>query len=159
MEETSVYQPEGNYFDKYNSKNFIIKKMMSGFFASYNDLLNKVRDEINTVMEAGCGEAEVTEFLHDNLNKEIFAFDISDRVIPEAKDRLKNKKINFWVDNIYNISKNEKYDLVVCSEVLEHMDHPEKALSEVKRCSGKYLHFPRWQFSLRIKERVSCERK
>ncbi len=35
-----VIQPEGNYYDKYGSKNPIEKKLISGFFAAFDTMLD-----------------------------------------------------------------------------------------------------------------------
>jgi len=41
--------------------------------------------------------------------------------------------------SLYNLPFRANYfDTVLCSEVLEHLDKPEKALSELKRVSNKY---------------------
>lgn len=34
-----VIQPEGNFYDKYNNDNFIVKILMNGFFSSMRELL------------------------------------------------------------------------------------------------------------------------
>lgn len=36
---TEVFQPEGNYYDKYHSTNPIVKWMMKGFMNSIRELL------------------------------------------------------------------------------------------------------------------------
>ena len=134
-----MYQPEGNYFDKYNSKGFFVRKIMNGFFESYAALLAQTLD-IKTVLEAGCGEGEVTRFIYKMIKPErMVAFDISEKVISEAEERALNDgltgKIDFHIGSIYEIDDLNN-DLVVCSEVLEHMDNPEKALEELKKASG-----------------------
>jgi ubiquinone/menaquinone biosynthesis C-methylase UbiE len=35
--------------------------------------------------------------------------------------------------------KDNAFDLVLCNEVLEHVENPEKALQELKRVTSKYL--------------------
>ena len=36
---TEVFQPEGNYFDKYGSENPVVKRLMKAFFHSFDNLL------------------------------------------------------------------------------------------------------------------------
>lgn len=58
----SVAQPEGNYNDKYHSKNPIVRCMMANFFKSLDKMLTVVGD-VDHILEAGCGEGEVTRFI------------------------------------------------------------------------------------------------
>lgn len=137
MKNKNVLQPEGNYFDKYNSSNPIVKKIMSGFFSAVGRMLNAV-GEADSILEAGCGEGEVTAYLSEHYKDahKIEAFDISEKVVQQAKEKCSNVK--FSTGNIYNIS-GSNYELVVCCEVLEHLDQPGKALEELKRVSDQYV--------------------
>lgn len=145
MSRKKVEQPEGNYFDKYNSSNVIIKKMMEGFFNAYNELINEVilqkeSKAIKSVLEAGCGEGEVTNYLYKKIKgAKIEAFDVSTKVIEIAKELSKDCEIHFEVGSIYDIRVKEKYELVVCSEVLEHLENPEKALEQLRDATKEYI--------------------
>lgn len=144
-----VVQPEGNYYDKYHSGNPIVRWMMKGFFKSIEELLEKIEAVPEKILEAGCGEGEVTSHLRNLYPQtEIDAFDISEKVITEAIEKYPN--INFYVGNIYSMevrkpkeekmySLSEGYSLVVCSEVLEHLEEPATALAEIKRLGTGYV--------------------
>ena len=141
---TEVVQPEGNYYDKYHSANPIVKWMMKGFKVAIRELLDLVGKEFYQVCEAGCGEGEITSYIKELYPKaKMDAFDISEKVIVDASERIKD--INFYIGNIYtmevhkhgredekDVLNKEKYDLVVCSEVLEHLENPERALQNIK---------------------------
>ncbi|MCI1958146.1 MAG: class I SAM-dependent methyltransferase [Clostridia bacterium] len=130
-------QPEGNYFDKYNNSNIIVKKMMHGFFNSIKKML--ALTEYTNILEAGCGEGYVSNFVYSNGSSvKMDAFDISERVINDAKKNFKG--INFYTGSIYEINKpDNNYDLVICSEVMEHMDTPDRAFKELTRVCKNYL--------------------
>lgn len=132
-----IEQPEGNYYDKYHSSNPIVKWMMRNFFADLEALLPAATEGLK-ILEAGCGEGEVTGFLAEKYGEygKIDAFDISEKVISEAKRN--HPQINFTTGDVYNIVGG-KYDLVLASEVLEHLEHPEQALQELTRVTNKYL--------------------
>lgn len=102
-------QPEGNYYDKYHSSNPVVKKMMRGFFGNIKELLLKYEVAPEKILEAGCGEGEVTKFL-GAIYPEAFidAFDISDRIISEIS-RDENEKINYLVGNIYTMTTHAPY--------------------------------------------------
>lgn len=140
---TEVVQPEGNYYDKYHSTNPIVKWMMKGFKNDISELMNVAGKKFCQICETGCGEGEISSFIKEMYqNAEIDAFDISERVIAEANERIPG--INFYTGNIYTMEvrkpgENEKhilnkgrYDLVICSEVLEHLEDPEQALKNIK---------------------------
>lgn len=148
-----VIQPEGNFYNKYGSQNPIIKKLMNGFFKSLEELIDEVPFCPPCILEAGCGEGHVTTFLNHKFNSKssIDAFDISEKVIEEAKRQ--NNNITFWVGDIYHISQvsQKQYDLLVCSEVLEHLEEPKRALEELLKVSRGYLILsvprePIWRF-------------
>lgn len=132
-----VMQPEGNYYNKYESKNPIAKLLMTGFFNSMQELLCNIN--YDTIYEAGCGEGYVTNFIANlNKNAKICASDISDKKIQEASKFVPSAQ--FSVESIYDISQaDDSFDLVIASEVLEHLEQPEKALDEILRISKKYI--------------------
>lgn len=110
-----------------------------------------ILSECRSILDAGCGEGNVTNFVR-NIAKgaKIDAFDISDKVITDAKVNF--PEINFFTGSMYDINKgNNSYDLVMSSEVLEHMDDPDRALRELMRVSDKYIFIsvprePLWRF-------------
>ena len=65
------------------------------------------------------------------------AFDISRACVEQAKAACPG--VCFRVGSIYEIPKEQKYDLVVTSEVLEHMEDPERALGPLLGVCGGYL--------------------
>lgn len=142
-EKKKVIQPEGNFYDKYSSQNPIVRRLMKGFFKSLEEMMDEIRSpaSLQHILEAGCGEGHVTAFLNEKFGSgsSIDAFDISEKVIEEAKRQ--NENITFRVGDIYHISPcfPGKYDLLVCSEVLEHLEEPERALKELLRVCRGYL--------------------
>lgn len=137
-----IVQPEGNYFDKYNSKNPIHVLIMMNFFRHINKLLSNMQDKPNNILEAGCGEGYVSAHIYTYMslvskNNIIYdAYDISEKVIKQAQ--IDFPKINFSVGDIYNTS-NQSYDLVVACEVLEHLEEPLSALKKLIDISKRYI--------------------
>lgn len=131
----SEKQPQGNYYNKYESKNIIEKKLMQGFFNSINKSLDKIKFE--NVLEAGCGEWRVTDYIKRKYDCNIEGFDIGETAIEKAKESFPD--IPFYIRSIYKLPYKEEFDLVVCCEVLEHLDEYEKALEELFRVSKRYV--------------------
>lgn len=127
---------EGNYYDKYASKNFIVKWLMRGFFDALDQCLSKIT--FSDVLEVGCGEGEVSKYIHHKYDCTIEGFDIGGEAIKKAKRNAPD--IPFYVKSIYESGYGDHTkDLVVCCEVLEHLEDVKLALTELARISNGYI--------------------
>lgn len=91
-----------------------------------------------SILEAGCGEGNVSHFLKKKFPKAgVDAFDISEKVISQAKVDFPD--IHFFTSDITKLKAEKKYDLTVCCEVLEHMEEPDKVLSILKETADTFL--------------------
>jgi len=91
-----------------------------------------------SVLDVGCGQGSLladlrSEFPHVKLN----GVDISISAVELA--RMKVSDGQFWVLDITEEHLDEKLDLVVCSEVLEHIPDDMAALGNLAHMTGKYL--------------------
>jgi len=132
-----IMQPQGNYYNKYESKNIITNKVMKDFFEAFSSILKSL--DYKSVFEVGAGEGYVTNFIYNLKNVEnISATDISEKVVSEAQ--IKYPYINFSQGSAYDTGKEKSsIDLVVACEVLEHLEFPEEALKELFDISNNYL--------------------
>jgi 2-polyprenyl-3-methyl-5-hydroxy-6-metoxy-1,4-benzoquinol methylase len=149
-------QAGGNYYNKYETNNGIEHKIMGYFWKNMRDLLNTI--DFSSVYEAGCGEGYVSEYLSRVYqNKKWSASDISKEVVEQARIRVPH--VRFSVKSIYETTEEDgTFDLVIASEVLEHLERPEDALKEIIRISKKYIllsvpYEPIWRMAniLRLK--------
>lgn len=148
--EVSYDNVEGNFFDKYNSKNPIVQKIMQGFMDSLIDFVRKTG--VKKIYEAGCGEGHLSL----SLCKQGYAIrgsDIGEEAIAEAKKAAKELgcDVSFELKSIYDLDQTDSEDLIVCCEVLEHVDNPAKALESLASIAKEYviLSVPRepiWRF-------------
>ncbi len=149
MKSEPVIQPEGNFFDKYSSKNFIVKRIMQDFHNSLDEMLALIN--FSTILDAGCGEGYISKYIYEKFpGIAIDAFDISENVINIAQKGFSG--ICFTTGSVYSINKDNFYDLVISLEVLEHIEEPERALNELLKVSNKYLllsvpNEPIWRIS------------
>ena len=111
---------------------------MSGFFSAIYNMLNKI--EFSSVYEAGCGEGHVIEFVLSKYKPDRAGVsDLSEKKIKEAAEML-GKNVETEVASIYEIPlEDNSYELVIASEVLEHLDDPSRALRELERISSRYV--------------------
>lgn len=128
---------EGNYYDKYNSKNPLVRFVMKIF----NGVLLKFIAQANpkTVLDVGCGEGYTTALIKEEFpGIEISGIELGEKTLKKAQTI--HNRINFEHGSIYDIEKNnESYDLALSSEVLEHLDDPLKGLIELKRVSRRFV--------------------
>lgn len=124
----------GNYEDKYNSKNPISKLLVESFTNTFKSFLTKIKSP-KKIVEIGAGEGYLTRILAENFpDSQIYASDISSSVLKIAKETLKNYKVSLSTQNVEKLEyKSGEFDLVVCCEVLEHVESPKNALREIRR--------------------------
>jgi ubiquinone/menaquinone biosynthesis C-methylase UbiE len=122
---------------KYETSNPIVKFVLDNFFDDIKTMMSTI--DFETIYEVGCGNGYVTQFIKNNFsNAEIKAIDINSDKIDVAKARVKD--VEFSVGNIYNINYDDAtFDLVISTEVLEHLENPISALQELLRVSKKYI--------------------
>lgn len=121
---------------KYRTLNPISKKLVANFFSSIEQLYSQIN--VETILDIGCGEGFVLKSLElqvNNLN--CFAIDIDPNEVADAKKNIPFCTVS--AGSAYQIPfENDFADLIICSEVLEHLETPEVALSEIHRVSNKY---------------------
>jgi 2-polyprenyl-3-methyl-5-hydroxy-6-metoxy-1,4-benzoquinol methylase len=130
----------GNVYDKYQSLNPLVRWIMRGFNDSVSHFINAVSPA--TIYEVGCGEGY---WVLQWTKQRFFATgsDFSPYVINIAQQNALKAGISpsiFFVDDIYQITdRTTAPDLVVCSEVLEHLDKPNEALKSLQHIVSNYL--------------------
>lgn len=88
-------------------------------------------------LDAGCGIGNNLSTLLRFFDN-IIACDISQEALNYAKKRFKNSKINFIRADIKNLPFKENFfDIVICTEVLEHIDNLHQAKNELFRVLKK----------------------
>ena len=120
--------PGGNVYDKYGSRNPVVRALMAGFFRDLDALL--ARAAPRTVIEAGCGEGVLSARLAPALDS-LHAFDIDAACVAAARVRLESfpaTRAVFQGDLTGPLPDLPAADLVLCCEVLEHVADPNAAL-------------------------------
>ncbi|KKQ37138.1 MAG: Methylase involved in ubiquinone/menaquinone biosynthesis [Candidatus Woesebacteria bacterium GW2011_GWA1_37_7] len=103
-------------------------------------LIEKLKTiKIYSIVDVGCGEGFTLERLRkEKIGKYYLGIDGSNIAVKLGKVLF--PKIIFEKHNIYKLPlKDNSYDFVLCTEVLEHLEKPDKALKELVRVSRKYL--------------------
>lgn len=126
----------GNVYDKFGSRNPLVRHLMRGFLTAIDGCVTLARP--TSILEVGCGEGELIGHLarrFTHLNR-YAACDLS---LDKLSSNLP-RAIECQVANAYALPyATASFDLVVCCEVLEHLEAPDQAIRELCRVSARHL--------------------
>jgi 2-polyprenyl-3-methyl-5-hydroxy-6-metoxy-1,4-benzoquinol methylase len=130
----------GNTFDKYNSSNPLVNIIMRGFESSLSQLVSQTTPL--SIHEVGCGEGYWT--IHwAKKGAKVKGSDFSNKVIEIARQNAISQSVDpdvFFCESIYQLKAEfHSADLIVCCEVLEHLDDPEAALAVLQKLTKKNI--------------------
>lgn len=81
------------------------------------------------VLDVGCGNGVISRSLGE-VGYNVYGIDVSENAIAKARQLNKNPNVSFDVTSAEQlIAEGKKYDAIICSEVLEHLNKPENLLS------------------------------
>jgi len=120
----------GNVYDKYGSRNPVARRLMDGFLGAMRELYDARPDE--TVVEIGCGEGELLSRLGAwRPARRHFGFDVSRQILEQAR---RHPGITVALQSAEALALADRSaDVLVASEVLEHLQNPDAALREIAR--------------------------
>ena len=130
----------GNQVDKSNLKNPISRRLVRGFDAAAQSALDGLSPQ--SLHEVGCGEGRLTRLIAERYGIEVLATDFSDGIVAENKAGNANPKIRYEQASAYDL-RNEEHsrDIVVCCEVLEHLEEPERGLRTLRDLQARAYVF------------------
>ena len=101
-----------------------------------NFIVNQVlvnTDSAAKVLDVGCGNGNMSIAL-GGKGCNVLGIDISPQSIEYAQQRNTLSNVSFKVvDASTLVASNQKYEAIVCSEVLEHLDEPQNLLHELRQ--------------------------
>jgi ubiquinone/menaquinone biosynthesis C-methylase UbiE len=131
----------GNTYDKYASTNPVEQRMMRGFFAALDGMLDTAAREGDpaTIVEVGAGEGKITARLAERFpHATITGLDLPDDDL--AAEWGDSTPPMLFGDATRLPFADASVDLVVGLEVLEHIPSPERALADIARvCRGMVI--------------------
>ncbi|MCB9567393.1 MAG: class I SAM-dependent methyltransferase [Myxococcales bacterium] len=124
----------GNVDDKYDTRNPIARRLVDGFLRAVGDLYADARPR--TVLEVGCGEGRLADHLLGRHRPARFAAcDLVDARGPGC-----DPAIEFTAASIYALPyADREFDMVICCEVLEHLERPAAGLAELARVADHHV--------------------
>src|SRR5215207_4003134 len=81
------------------------------------------------VLDVGCGNGVISRHL-GRAGFQVLGIDVSEKTIEQANARTQLPNVRFMKMSAEElVASGEKYDAVICSEVLEHLHNPGSLLS------------------------------
>jgi SAM-dependent methyltransferase len=97
------------------------------------ELRNKLGEKNINIYDAGSGFGQYTYFMANHLTPcDILAVDVKKDWIDDCKDFFSKKNIknvSFTVEDLTKIKHHNKFDLIVCVDVMEHITEDEKVFN------------------------------
>lgn len=133
-----VEQPAGNFYDKYRTRNPIARWLMQGFLVAFDELTASQPER--RAIEVGCGEGELSIRLAQ-AGYRMQGFDIAEAAVAEARQRAAQAGVElpFARASLDDLDQGLRTPLVVCCEVLEHLDRPNEGLDILWRLADPWL--------------------
>lgn len=130
-------------YEKYHSNRKVSKKTITKHNFTYRNLveiIDKYSGKSKKVLDIGCGVGTV-DFYLESRAKSVTGIDISKKGIVTARESLKimklEKNIIFKQMEFPKNAPASKFDLIICSEVLEHLKNDKKAVSRIYNLLNK----------------------
>jgi 2-polyprenyl-3-methyl-5-hydroxy-6-metoxy-1,4-benzoquinol methylase len=129
----------GNVSDKYGTSNPISRRLVAGFMSELDSLVE--RTGAHEAHEVGCGEGELAIRLAQR-GLRVRGTDAFAQVLDEARQRAAaaGVQIDFEATPVERLEPGRHAtELVVCCEVLEHLEDPERALDVLAGLARPWL--------------------
>jgi len=120
-----------DFYDTALKSNLIQRVWHKGRLRRISGLISKTNGRI---LDIGCDGITLTEAVATMAAaKEVVGIDISEKAV--AYSKKKRPDFHLAVGHGEELPfQGAAFDAIVCLEVLEHVEHPDKLLSEMKRC-------------------------
>jgi ubiquinone/menaquinone biosynthesis C-methylase UbiE len=122
----------GNTYDKYGSKNPVVRRLMAGFQRSLDELFAAAAPQ--SVLDVGCGEGVLTRSWAERVPGPVVGIDLEDPAIQAEWEARQAPNLSYRVMKAENLPfADGEFALATAIEVLEHVPDPEHTLAEMAR--------------------------
>lgn len=123
---------------KHTAENPLYRWHLEAFHDTLYEMLE--RAEPGSVLDAGCGEGFVTGYLkRRDPSLELTGLDVDEEAVAYARSRFGDEAC-FETGSIYDLPyADARFDVTLCSEVIEHLDRPGEAVRELRRVARSHV--------------------
>ncbi len=129
----------GNTYDKYGSKNPVVRRLMGGFESDLDALFDGAAPA--SVLDVGCGEGVlVHRWAQRRPQARLVGIDLQEESIQAGWEQHSAPNLSYHVMPAENLPFSDgEFELASAIEVLEHVPDPEHTLAEMARCASRHL--------------------
>ena len=141
----------GNAYNKYATRNPLARFLVNRFIRTLDKLV-AISSPLS-IHEIGCGEGFLT-LRWKKQGMDVRGSDFSQKVIEIARENAMEQEVSpdiFKIRSVYDLdAQDDGADLLVCCEVLEHLENPSAALEIIASLAPRFAlfsvpHEPLWR--------------
>jgi len=129
----------GNTYDKYGSSNPVVRRLMSAFERTLDELFLQANPD--SLLDVGCGEAVLTHKWAQRLgDKRVVGIDLDDPLLHAEWEQRQAPNLTYRVMKAENLPfADGEFDVATAIEVLEHVPDPAHTVAEMARVASGHL--------------------
>jgi 2-polyprenyl-3-methyl-5-hydroxy-6-metoxy-1,4-benzoquinol methylase len=129
----------GNTYDKYGSTNPVVRRLMSAFERTLDELFAEA--DPASLLDVGCGEAVLTHTWATRLGeRRVVGIDLDDPLLHAHWEQRRAPNLAYQVMKAENLPfADGEFDVATAIEVLEHVPDPEHTVAEMARVASGHL--------------------
>jgi SAM-dependent methyltransferase len=130
----------GNTYDKYGSKNPVVRRLMGGFEGTLEELFTQADPQ--SLLDVGCGEGVLTHQWAQRLGDErrVVGIDLDDPALHAEWTKRTAPNLEYRVMKAENLPfADREFDAATAIEVLEHVPDAEHTVAEMARVAKRWL--------------------
>lgn len=131
--------PTGNTFDKYGSTNPVVRRLMTNFESTLEELWHKAAPK--SILDIGCGEGVLTHQWAEKLGEgRIVGIDLDDPKLKGEWEKRQRPNLEYRVQLAEDTPfADNEFSIATAIEVLEHVPNPSATIREMARVASDYL--------------------
>jgi len=135
---TTEAVPTGNTYDKYGSQNPVVRRLMTGFEKSLDELWHMASPD--SILDVGCGEGVLTSEWAERLEGRIVGIDLPDPKLEAEWQKRQRPNLEYRAEEATSLSfAEDEFDMATAIEVLEHVPEPEATVAEMARVAKRWV--------------------
>lgn len=131
-----THPPQSTNYEKFQTGNPVVRRLIDGFYDRVQSIIRPLG--AGSLLDAGCGEGETLARLGAGLPPRVAAIDLDPAAAAFTATRVPAADVT--VGSIGDLPyPDDSFDLVLCLEVLEHIEDPAAALADLARVARRDL--------------------